>query len=317
MSRMHPSQSVAIIGSGAVGSYYGGRLAEAGYDVRFLVRRDYHAVSASGLTVTSPDGDFKLDRPSVYKDGAEIGRVDWVICALKATSIADARKLILPCIGSETRIIVLMNGLGLEDEFARWFGGEKVFGGLAFTCINRGRPGYVHHLAYGQVTIGHYLDDPAELDLALRLWADSKTDIVSTTSLLRARWEKLCWNIPFSGLAVAAGGITTDIIMGTPELQDTVIRLIEEVILAGNADLKHHNEKNRIDLNTMVDRMLSRTSTMGAYRPSALIDFLENRAMEIEAIFGEPLRRARSLKVPVPYLELLTALLRSLNKDRK
>ena len=314
---MHKQERIAVIGSGAVGSYYGGRLAESGHDVHFLVRSDYHAVRASGLNVTSPDGNFALTHPAVAKDSIDIGPVDWVICALKSTSISDAHQLVKPCIGQDTRVLVLMNGLGLEDSFAEWFGAEKIFGGLAFTCINRGKPGYIHHLAYGTVTLAHYRDDPAELKKAMGLWADSKVQVVAATSLLRARWEKLCWNIPFSGLCVAAGGITTDLILGSNDLRDAALSLMEEVIASGNADLAHHAEHIHIDRGPMIDSMFKKTATMGAYKPSTLIDFVENRRMEIEAIFGEPLRRAQSLKIPVPHLALLTALLRTLNSDRK
>ena len=314
---MHKQKSIAIIGSGAVGSYYGGRLAEAGHDVHFLVRRDYHVVRASGLNVTSPDGNFTLPHPVVAKESTEIGPVDWVICALKSTSIADAQLLVAPCIGPDTRVLVLMNGLGLEDSFAEWFGAERIFGGMAFTCINRGKPGYIHHMAYGTVSLAHYRDDPAKLKNAVDLWADSKVQVVAAPSLLRSRWEKLCWNIPFSGLCVAAGGITTDIIMGNDDLREAARLLMEDVIATGNADLAYHAEHTHIDRETMIDIMFKNTSTMGAYKPSTMIDFVENRRMEIEAIFGEPLHRAHSLKVPVPHLALLTALLRSLNRDRK
>jgi len=314
---MPESQSIAVIGSGAVGGYYGGRLAEAGHDVRFLVRRDYHAVSASGLKVDSPDGDFVLTRPRIFKNSGDIGPVDWVICALKATSMGDARKLVQPCMAPHTRILVLMNGLGLEDDFAGWFGAERIFGGLAFTCINRGSPGHVHHLAYGQVTIGHFQDNPSELAAAMALWSRSRVQVIEAASLLKARWEKLCWNIPFAGMCVAAGGITTDLILGDPGLHSATAILMEEVIAAGNADLKHHGEPTFIDQDAVIDSMFTRTSTMGAYRPSTMIDFVEGRAMEIEAIFGEPLNRALALKAHVPYLTLLTAMLRSLNRGRE
>jgi 2-dehydropantoate 2-reductase len=269
------------------------------------------------LKVDSPDGDFVLTQPRIFKNSADIGPVDWVICALKATSIGDAQKLVQPCMGPHTRILVLMNGLGLEDDFARWFGAERIFGGLAFTCINRGKPGHVHHLAYGQVTIGHFQDSPSELTAAMALWSQSKVQVIEAPSLLRARWEKLCWNIPFAGLCVAAGGITTDRILDDPGLRGAAAKLMEEVIASGNADLKRHAERTLIDHNAVIDSMFKRTSTMGAYRPSTMIDFVEGRHMEIEAIFGEPLKRALALKTNVPYLTLLTALLRSLNRERQ
>lgn len=308
---------VAVIGSGAVGSYYGGRLAEAGHDVHFLARRDYHAVKSSGLKVTSPDGDFVLTQPKVAGNSSEIGPADWVICALKSTSISEAQQLVKPCVGPETRVLVLMNGLGLEDSFAGWFGDERTFGGMAFTCINRGKPGHTHHLAYGTINIGHYQDNPAELEKAVALWKGSKVQVGTATSLLRARWEKLCWNIPFSGLCVAAGGITTDVIMSNKGLKEAALMLMKEVIAAGNADLEHHGEKSRIDGEFMIDVMFKNTSTMGPYKPSTMIDFVEGRSMEIDAIFGEPLRRARLLKVPVPALSLLAALLHAHNLKRK
>ena len=309
-------QTVAVIGSGAIGSYYGGRLAEAGHDVRFLMRRDYQAVQRGGLRFTSPDGDFTLAHPTVTLSSEDIGPVDWVICALKATSIEEARELVRLCVAADTRILVLMNGLGLEERFAGWFGPERIFGGLAFTCINRGEPGYVHHLAYGPVTIGHLHNSTQELETAIALWARSKVQVIASPSLLRARWEKLCWNIPFNGLAVAAGGITTDRIVGDPGLRVAARALMAEVIEAGNTDLAAHTENVRIDGAAVIERMFALTDTMGVYQPSTMIDFVGGKAMEIEAIFGEPLRRAESLGVDTPQLALLTALLRALNAPR-
>jgi 2-dehydropantoate 2-reductase len=306
-------QTVAVIGSGAIGSYYGGRLAEVGHDVRFLMRRDYQAVRKGGLRVTSPDGDFTLSNPTIALSSEEIGPVEWVICALKATSIDEAQELVRPCVSTNTRILVLMNGLGLEERFAEWFGSRRIFGGLAFTCINRGEPGYVHHLAYGSVLLGHFQNDHGELETAVSLWASTKVQVSASPSLLCARWEKLCWNIPFNGLAVAAGGITTDRIVGDPGLRNAARTLMEEVIEAGNGDLVAHSEDSRIDGTSVIERMFRQTDTMGVYRPSTMIDFVDGKVMEIEAIFGEPLSRAKSLGIATPQLTLLTALLRALN----
>ncbi len=307
-------QIIAVIGAGAIGSYYGGRLAEAGHEVHFLMRRDFQAVRSGGLKVTSPDGDFTLSNPIITQNSEEIGPVDWVVCALKATSIDEAQKLVRPCVSTHTRILVLMNGLGLEERFAEWFDSLRIFGGLAFTCINRGEPGYVHHLAYGSVTLGHFLNNSDELEAAISLWESTKVRVSSSQSLLRARWEKLCWNIPFNGLAVAAGGLTTDRIVGDPGLRRIARTLMEEVVEAGNKDLAAHSEGVRIDTRSIIERMFALTDTMGVYRPSTMIDFASGRIMEIGAIFGEPLRRAESLEVATPQLALLTALLLALNK---
>lgn len=313
---MEEQRAVAVIGSGSIGSYYGGRLAEAGHDVCFLMRRDYHSVRTNGLKVTSPDGDFELASPRVFQKSEEIGPVDWVLCALKATSIDEALELVRPCVAANTRILVFMNGLGVEENFAEWFSPKQVFGGMAFTCINRGDPGCVHHLAHGPITIGHFQNDPVELEIAISLWSQSKVKVTQSPSLLCARWEKLCWNIPFSGLCVAAGGVTTDRIAGDTGLRSAALTLMEEVITAGKADLQAHSEHERLDHDAVIDYMFHLTDTMGAYRPSMLIDFLEGRTMEVEVILGEPLRRAQSLGVSTPTLALLTSLLRALNLHR-
>jgi 2-dehydropantoate 2-reductase len=302
-------QRVAVIGAGAVGSYYGGRLAEAGHDVHFLMRRDYGAVTSGGLHCTSPDGGFSLPAPHVARTPAEIGPVDWIVCALKATSIEAVPELVTPCLASGTRIFVLMNGLGLEERFGEWFGRERIFGGMAFTCVNRGEPGRVHHLAYGAVTIGHLLDDPAEVDRALALWAPARVDVSGTTSLRKSRWEKLCWNIPFNGLCVAAGGVSTDIVVGDPGLRAAARDTMREVIAAGNADLESRDESARLDGDAIVERMFALTDSIGPYRPSTMIDFVEGRPLEVAAIFDAPLTRARQLDVPTPHLQILAALL--------
>lgn len=311
----HPRR-VAVIGAGAVGCYYGARLAEAGHDVHFLMRRDYDAVDAGGLRITSPDGDFVLASPSIARTSEEIGPADWVVCALKATSIDVARELVAPCVDGGTRILVLMNGLGLEERFAQWFGAGRIFGGLAFTCINRGEPGAVHHLEYGPVTLGHLGDDARELAAAERLWAGANVAVSASPSLLRARWEKLCWNIPFNGLCVAAGGVTTDLVVGDPALRQAARVAMQEVVAAGNADLSAHGQSARLDGAETVARMFALTDAMGPYRPSTMIDYLEGRPMEVAAIFDEPLRRAQALGVAVPHLELLTALMHALDRGR-
>ena len=308
-------QCVAVIGAGAVGSYYGARLAQAGHDVHFLMRRDLAAVRDHGLDVRSTDGDFLLDAPSAAQSSEEIGVADWVICALKTTSLEEVPDLVGPCVGPRTRILCLMNGLGVEERFATWFGAARIFGGLAFTCINRGEPGSVHHLRYGAVTVGHLGDDPIEVAAALDLWSGATVDFDGTDSLLRSRWEKLGWNIPFNGLCVAGGGITTDLVVSDAGLRAAARRTMEEVAAAGNADLAAHGEQSRLDGEAMIARMFGLTDPMGVYRPSTLTDFLEGRPMEVEEMFGEPLRRAQELGVDTPHIALLTGLMRRLNRN--
>lgn len=301
---------IAVIGSGAVGCFYGARLAVRGHDVHFLMRRDLEAVRRHGLTIHSPDGDLHL-KAQAHGDPREIGPADLVLCALKATAIDAAEALIRPCVGSKTRIIAMMNGLGIEERFGQWFEPWRVSGGMAFVCINRGEPGIVHHYGYGRLAFGHLLDDLAQVREIAALFADAGLETMVRPSLRQARWEKLMWNIPFSTLTVTAGGVTTQEIMDDPGLRELARRLIVETGTAGNAD------GCCIDIAGMCDKMMSNTATMGRYRPSMLVDYETKLPLEVEAILGEPVRRAKRLNVPVPTIETqyyLAAFLDRLNR---
>ena len=303
---------VAVIGAGAVGCYYGARLAEAGHEVHFLLRRDYDAVASGGLHIQSIDGDIDLEAPAIARTSAEVGPVDWIICALKATSMHQAHDLLAPCVGEDTRILALMNGLGVEEQFAGWFPRTPIFGGLAFTCINRGQPGRIHHIDYGPIHIGHLGDDESEIERAVALWSGAKVQVLTAASLLAARWDKLCWNVPFNGLTVTCGGVTTDIVMHDADLRAAAEGLMRELVAAGNADLAAHGSATLLDGDQVVASMMARTEAMAAYRPSTMIDFVEGREMEVEAIFEAPRRRAAKLGVPTPLLATITGQLRIL-----
>jgi 2-dehydropantoate 2-reductase len=303
--------TISVIGSGAVGSYYGAMLARAGHDVRFLMRRDYDAVRASGLDIRSPRGNFHLPSVDCRRTPAEIGPVDWVICSLKTTMLGDARELVSPVLTPQTRVLALMNGLGVEDAFAEWVAPQRVFGGMAFVCINRGEPGVVHHLEYGRVSIGHLGDDAAETDGLRALLESAGIEVAVAPNLRFARWEKLCWNVPFNGLSVAAGGIGTASIMGDPELRRTAERVMREVVRVANADLENAGSSARLAPEDIVDRLFAQTGTMGDYRTSMAIDYVNANRLEVERIHGEVARRARSLGVDAASIETLYALVRA------
>ena len=154
---------IAVVGAGAVGTYYGARLAEAGHEVGFVIRSEFDLVSEAGITVLSKDGDIRLKdpliAPNVEKLAAQF-EPDWVLCGLKATALDISQELISPLMGSKTRMLAIINGLGIEEDFASWMTPDLVFGGLAFTCINRDNASLVNHLDYGPLTVAHFGDDP-------------------------------------------------------------------------------------------------------------------------------------------------------------
>lgn len=297
MSLDHPR--IAIIGSGAVGCYYGGRLAQHGNEVHFLMRSDYEEVKRHGLRISSPLGDFELPQVNCHRSTAEIGACDVVIIAMKATANEVLRELLPPLLKNETMILTLQNGLGSDDFLAEHFGSHRVLGGLCFVCINRMAPGVIHHLAQGQIALGEHSGEPQERTLALaaefqRCGIDCKVE----PSLIAARWKKLVWNIPFNGLSIAAGGKDTAEILAEPVLEQRVRDLMREIIETAGR-LGHV-----IPL-SLIDDMIERTRTMAGYKPSSLIDFLAGSEVELEAIWGEPVRRAKAAGIEMPQVHRL------------
>ena len=305
-------QRVAVIGAGAVGSYFGMRLAEAGHDVRFLMRRDYDAVKSGGLYLTSHLGDLSLDAPTVERTPEALaahGPVDWVLVGLKATAIPDIPQLVGPLLSENTRVLAIMNGLSVDEEIAAELpAGTSLFGGLGFIGVIRGEPGQILHQEFGAINLGHHGDDPEELQRGVDLFAGSKVEIRPEASLLKARWEKLCWNIPFNGLCVIAGGVPVDQVIEDPPLYDAAHELIREIVAAGNADLEAHGQSARIDGPRIAHLFLTQTLGMGAYRPSTVIDYNNGRPLELDAIFRQPVQRASELGVGVPMMSMVASL---------
>ena len=314
-------QTVAVVGAGAIGCYFGMRLAEAGHDVRFLMRRDYDAVKAGGLHLTSHLGDLSLDAPTVERTPdalAEHGPVDWVLVGLKATAIPDMPKLLGPLLSDDTRVLAIMNGLTVDDEIAAQLPeGTSLFGGLGFIGVIRGEPGRVIHEEFGALNLGHHGDDPDELQRGVDLFAGGKVEIRPEPSLLKARWEKLCWNIPFNGLCVIAGGVGVDQVITEPPLYDAAYEIIKEIVAAGNADLEAHGETTRIDGGRLANQFLTQTLGMGAYRPSTVIDYNEGRPLELDAIFRQPVQRASELGVACPMMSMVASLVGKLGGERR
>jgi len=312
---------VAVVGAGAVGTYYGARLAEHGHDVAFILRSDYSAVSERGITVNSKDGDIRLHSPRITRSAIELAETfqpDWILCALKATALSDAERLISPLIDADTRLLAIINGLGIEEEFAKWMDPKRVFGGLAFTCINRLEPSVINHLDYGPLTVTHLGDDPLELTLAMSLWEQVKVVTSIADSRLAARYLKLCWNIPFNGLCVLTGGVSTEVIMQEPHLRSLAEKIMREVIEIGNADLVNSMGEFAPQLdNRVVDELMTMTDTMIDYKPSTMIDFVEGREMEIDAIFQVPLTRGLMLGVECVELQKMTEALHSISNQGK
>ncbi len=297
---------IAIVGSGAIGLYYGARLQRIGEQVHFLMRGDLQTAQQSGVRVLTPEEDFTLHPVKAHDSTQDIGICDLVIVALKATSNTLLGELLPPLIGEGTSILTLQNGLGSDRSLAELFPENKVCSGLCFVCLNRIAPAVVQNFMLGSVSIGPYGETPlAEAEKLTSLFTSAGVKTRCEKDLQLVQWKKLVWNVPFNGLTIAAGGVTTDAIVNSPELLAEARGLMEEVI-AGAAAIGMTIDRS------FIDRQIQQTIPMQAYKPSSVIDFLEGRRVEVEAIWGEPLRQAKAADASMPKLEMLYALLKQL-----
>lgn len=315
---------IAVVGCGALGSFYGARLARAGSEVHFLLRSDYAAVRRDGLTIQSIDGDFHL-RPSCARRPEEIDRVDLVLIGLKTTANDAFGDLLPPLCDEHTALLTLQNGLGNEGALARFFAPDQILGGLCFVCLNRVRPGVIRHLAHGRILLGEYRGPARERTraVAARFTAAGIACEV-TDNLEQAHWEKLVWNVPFNGLGVASAAglpavlsgdperilvgpcLTTDNLLGDPAWESLVRELMQEILAAARAQGLNISEG-------LPERMIANTREMGAYKPSTLLDYERGLPLEVESLFGAPLRAAEAAGVKTPRLRALYHLLRHLD----
>ncbi len=297
---------IAVVGSGAVGGYYGGMLAHVGEDVHFLMRSDLAAVRERGLTIHTRGEMIILPDVRASVTPAEIGPCDLVVIALKATANAALDEIIQPLLHERTTLVTLQNGIGNEEYLAARWGAERVMGALCFVCLNRTAPGVIEHYDHGTISIGELRRPPQPRTHALvAAFLSAGIEAKAVENLVTERWRKLLWNIPFNGLAIAAGGATVADVLADDGLRKSARALMGEALGAA-CRLGHEIPES------FADFQIERSYSMGAYRPSSLIDWELGRPVEVEAIWGEPLRQGLAAGAAMPRLELLYRLLRRL-----
>jgi 2-dehydropantoate 2-reductase len=315
---------IAVVGCGALGSFYGAKLCRAGHEVHFLLRSDFEAVRQHGVWIESAQDPFHV-QPHCARVPLEIGPADLVLIGLKTTANHALPHLLPPLICPQTAILTLQNGLGNEAAVAAVAGAEKTMGGVCFVCLNRTEPGKIKHTAHGTVVVGEYGRPSQErTHRIIQAIAGAGVPCKVAENLEQARWEKLVWNIPFNGLGVASVAgldavlqgrippgakrqacLTTDLLLSHLGWERLVRELMMETIAAARAQSFDVPE-------AAADRQIERTRLMGAYKASTLIDFENGRELELEGLFLEPLRRARQAGVPCPRLTALCAVLAQL-----
>ena len=293
----------AVIGTGAVGGYYGGLLARAGLDVHFLLRSDYEHVREHGLRVESVDGDFDLPIVNACRHADEMPVCDVALVAIKTTQNASLSEILPRVVRPGGTVVVLQNGLGVEEDVARIVPEATVLGGLCFVCSQKAGPGHIRHLDYGLMTLGEYAPGYGRAGVTEGLVRLAETfehagiAVQISDNLGEARWRKLIWNIPFNGLTVVLNATTEQLIQDPASLRFAREIMIEVTETARGLGHAVGDEE--------IERMLGLTERMVAYKPSMKLDYDAGRPLEIQAIYWAPIAAAAKAGLTMPAVRTL------------
>jgi 2-dehydropantoate 2-reductase len=295
--------NVLIIGSGAVGCFYGSLLARAGATVSVCARSDYDIIKTHGIEIQSIDDNWHFQPAEVVRNAAELAeKPDYVLLCVKVTEGVDRVGLLRPAVGPDTCIVLLSNGIDIEPEIAAAYPDNELISGLAFICVTRTAPGKIWHQAYGRIALGNYPTGLSDKTHALcEMFEKAGITCIASPDITTARWQKCVWNAAFNPLSVLSGGLATADILAT---QEHLVRQVMQEITQIAAAAGHALPENIVEVN------ISSTHKMPPYKTSMLLDFEAGRAMETEAILGNAVRCGHNLGVAIPYLEAIYALMK-------
>ena len=297
---------VGIIGTGAIGGFYGLMLARAGFDVHFLLRSEFSAVAERGLQVDSTvHGKLTLDPVQAYSAAEDMPPCDWLLVGAKTTSTAGLAPAIVQAGKPDAKVLVLQNGLDVEDSLRELLPDSlHVLGGLCLICVHRDGPGQITHQALGAVNVGYHsgpaVDEAARMALVEEgagLFRSAGIDSQAMPNLHQARWQKLIWNIPYNGLSVLLGASTTPL-MADADSRALIQALMAEVVQGAQA-CGHQIPAG------YAEYLFTMTEKMPDYWPSMYHDFSHKRPLELEAIYARPLAAAKAAGCELPRIEAL------------
>ncbi|WP_028694398.1 putative 2-dehydropantoate 2-reductase [Pseudomonas cremoricolorata] len=294
---------IGIIGSGAIGGFYGLMLARAGFDVHFLLRSEYAAVAERGLTVDSRVHGVLSLPVQAYANAADLPPCDWLLVGAKATSNAELAPLLVQAAAPGAKVLLLQNGLGMEDQLRPALRDDMhLLGGLCFICVHREGPGNIRHQALGAVNLGYHSGPAADggqaiVEAGAELFQRAGIDSQAMPDLALARWQKLVWNVPYNGLSVLLGA-STSALMGDPDSRASIEALMAEVVEGARAC-------GQVLDDGYAAHLLRVTEQMPDYWPSMYHDHVQQRPLELQAIYAAPLAQARAAGCVLPRMQAL------------
>ena len=288
---------IAVMAAGAVGGYFGARMAAAGHDVFFIARGAHlEAIKKNGLKIESVHGDLHLPKPNVTDDPKTVGPVDIVLFAVKLWDTEKAAELARPLVGPDTRVITLQNGVDSVERVGPILGVEQTVGGATYIATVVAAPGVVSHTsAFAKLRFGR-ADKKADatLDAFVAAGKAARLDIALSDDIERERWEKFTFLTAMAGstatLRSAIGPIAAD-----PETREFFRQLMTEAFAVGRAkgvalDPAFIEERMDFVINKVEPGM----------KASMAHDLERGNRLELDWLAGKVRALGRELGVPTP-----------------
>jgi 2-dehydropantoate 2-reductase len=297
---------IAILGSGGVGGYFGGRLAAAGgVDVHFIARGEHlAALQSRGLTIESPSGNLHVPKVDATSDPATIGPVDLVFFAVKLYDTENAIAMLPPLIGPKTLVIPFQNGVDSVDRLVRAIGREHVAGGTTYVTATIAAPGVIRHTALDRLVFGPIAGEaPSSLEELYTLTTRAGIEGVLAEKIQTEIWKKFVRLSVFSGITATLrspiGPIRED-----AELRAMIETALHETIAVARG-------KQVPVPHDMFNEALAGLDAMPRHAKSSMLQDLERgRPLELPWLSGGVVRIGREVGVPTPTHEMFVRLLR-------
>lgn len=283
------------MGTGGVGGYFGGMLAQAGHDVTFIARGDHlAAIRRNGLRVDTVHGDFTVRAPAT-NDANQVGTVDLALFCVKAYDTTEAARALAPAVGPGTAVLSLQNGIDNEGKLAAEYGAEHILGGICYISASITAPGTITQTSGPRTIIFGELDGAttARAERVKDLFRTAGIDCTLTNRIYTALWSKFLLMCAFSGVASVARA-TSGEILEIPETRSLLRETMEEIAaVAAARDVE-------LDGDIVTQMMDTAAAFAPETRPSMLVDLEAGKRIELEALNGAVCRLGSEVGAPTP-----------------
>ncbi|TKA65177.1 hypothetical protein B0A55_09222 [Friedmanniomyces simplex] len=327
---------VLLVGAGAIGSFYGSRLASAPHTlVSALCRSNYQAVKDAGFTITSPKFGNGAFRPEyTFGSPAEARQApvkfDYLLVATKALpDVSDDSSLLEGLVGEGTSIVLVQNGLGVEEPYRKRFPQACILSAVTIASVAQPSPGHIKHNGWTRISIGPYVPQSDAESLAtedvvaqscsrlvelLKAGGISDAELHDHAGLQFVRWYKLAINAAMNPSSVLSGGTANQAMSNDPELSHHLLKVMEEVLETAPKVLGKALPPTSAQPEQVLQSIKRNNS---GNKPSMLMDWEKGNRMELEVIMGNPIRLAREKGIEMPRLQSMYALLRMAQEQRE